>query len=144
LDFSVADLRDRFIGTERGDILADVPGFALVRNAELCDKLHRMRSTHSRAASVVDRYFWDMTRAIRNITRGLAPGGTFVLVCGDNLVVGQRIPTWRILNVMAECSGLSLREQFGDKIECRNLPPKRNGHKGLIKQEVVSVFVKPG
>ena len=142
LDFSVAGIKEQFIGTERGDVLADVPVAALERNRRLLPKITTMRETSSRAAAVVDRYFWDMTRAIENITSVLAPGGKFVLVCGDNLVAGQRIPTWRILNLMAEQSGLSLREQFGDKIECRHLPPKRNGHKGLIKQEVVSVFVK--
>lgn len=143
LDFSVGAIKERFIGTERGDVLCGIPQSVLKTNAGHIRGLEWMRETHARAAAVVDRYFWDMGRAIQTITKVLTPGGTFVLVCGDNLVAGQRITTWRILNSMAESGGLVLRKQFGDKIECRNLPPKRNGHKGLIKQEVVSVFGKP-
>jgi site-specific DNA-methyltransferase (cytosine-N4-specific) len=142
LDFSVAQIKEQFIGTERGNVLAGIPEVTLEKNRRLYPRIAIMRQTNPRAAAIVDRYFWDMARSIQNITKILNPGGTFVLVCGDNLVAGQRIPTWRILNLMAEQSGFVLRDQFGDKIECRAVPPKRNGHKGLIKQEVVSAFVK--
>lgn len=143
LKFSAAEMQGKFIGTERGEILAGIPAQTLERNSRLFPKLTKMRKTNPRAAAVVDRYFWDMARAIHNITDVLEPRGTFVLVCGDNLVAGQRIPTWKILNSMTEQEGLIMWDQFGDRIECRHVPPERNGHKGLIKQEVVSVFVKP-
>jgi len=143
LNFSVADIKKKFIGTDRGNVLVGIPDEVLERNKKLFPKLALMRQASPRSAAVVDRYFWDMSKAIQNITDILNPGGTFVLVCGDNLVAGQRIPTWRILNSMTEQSGLTLHDQFGDKIECRLIPPQRKGHKGLIKQEVVSVFVKP-
>jgi len=143
LDFSVAAIKERFIGTERGNILRDIPQVALEKNLLLVDGLKNLRRKRPREASIVDRYCWDMSQAIKTITGSLVSGGKFVLVCGDNLVAGQRIPTWRVLNSMVEERGLVLQEQFGDKIECRQLPPKRNGHKALIKQEVVSVFVKP-
>ena len=51
-----------------------------------------------------------------------------------------RLPTWQILGDMLESRGFKLVDRFSDKIHDRLLPPKRSGHKGLIKEEVVSAF----
>jgi hypothetical protein len=41
---------------------------------------------------------------------------------------------------MLEQQGFVLFDSFSDRIESRMLAPKRCGHKGLIKEEVVSAF----
>lgn len=142
LRFSVPEIKERFIGTERDRAIRNVPSSAITQNGSLFDEMPSFRRNHPREAAIVDCYLWSMSQSMKTISKSLTRGGMFVLVCGDNLVAGHRIPTWRILNSIAEDYGFVLKEQFGDRIECRHVPPKRNGHKGLIKQEVVSVFVK--
>ena len=70
----------------------------------------------------------------------MRPGGVFVIVCGDNLIGGKRIVTWKVLNEMLADLGFSLFDSFDDTIRNRALAPSRCGHKWLIKQEVVSAF----
>ena len=70
----------------------------------------------------------------------LKPRGTLVVVCGDNLVGGIRIGTWKALNLILEDLGFEAFDRFEDRIRNRALAPQRKGHKGLIKQEVVSAF----
>jgi hypothetical protein len=70
----------------------------------------------------------------------LEDDGTLVIVCGDNLVGGHPIRTWQLLNSLLERRGFVLFDRFGDEISCRMLAPVRNGHKGLIKEEIISAF----
>ena len=66
----------------------------------------------------------------------------FVLVCGDNLIGGIQIRTWEALKTILESKGFVLFDVFSDTIENRMLAPKRCGHKGLIKEEVICAFRK--
>ena len=91
-------------------------------------------------ATVVHRYLRDMGVAFLTIRGLLQPNGTLVVVCGDNLVGGIRIVTWKALNLMLEGLGFEAFDRFDDRIRNRALAPQRKGHKGLIKQEVVSAF----
>jgi hypothetical protein len=93
-----------------------------------------------RSEAVVHRYLHDMGHAFDNIRDCLECGGTFVLVCGDNLIGGQRIRTWQVLTEMLTERGFGLFDSFTDPIGDRLLAPKRCGHKGLIKEEVIQAF----
>lgn len=81
-----------------------------------------------------------MGRAFDIVQRCLEPRGTFVIVCGDNLVGGAQIQTWKVLQRMLERRGFRIFDRFVDQIGDRLLAPKRSGHKGLIKEEVVSAY----
>lgn len=140
LPFKTSFLQNRFIGTERGDLIAILNKENVLFNRELLPVLMRMEKTHPRLALVIHRYLADMSNAFDLLAQTMQPLGTFVLVCGDNLVGGYRIPTWRLLNQLLENRGFVLFDSFGDSIARRNVPPQRQGHKGLIKQEVVSAF----
>ena len=144
LSFSVSHIKCRFIGTERGDLLGEIEREELARNRELVPVLRQLESSKPRLASIVHRYFVDMERALRFSVEGLKPNGTLVLVCGDNLVGGIRIVTWRVLQKLLESMGLQLRRRFRDQIGDRLLAPRRMGHKGIIKTEVVSEYVRDG
>lgn len=138
--FRVDNIRDHFIGTERGDLLGGVPKESVKRNLEALPYLGRLQSIDSRLAAVVHRYLHDMSRAFDVAKACLDPDGCFVLVCGDNLIKGSRIRTWRVLQSLLEERGFRLFDRFTDPIGDRLLAPKRCGHKGLIKEEVVSAF----
>ena len=140
LPIKVSDIKSRFIGTERGDLLSGIPAHVITANFNRLPSLQRLQERNARSAAVIHRYLADMGTAFTNIKKCLIPEGKLILVCGDNLISGIRIPTWNILKKMLEDSGYELFDQFTDKIESRLLPPKRCGHKGLIKEEVICAF----
>ncbi len=140
LPFQVDDLRERFIGTERGDLLSRVPKETLDWSLRAVPELKVLQRRNSRLAAVVHRYLHDMGRAFDVVKECLDPNGCFVLVCGDNLLAGLRIRTWHALQRLLQERGFQLFDRFADPIGDRLLPPKRFGHKGLIKQEWVSAF----
>ena len=142
LPFEVDLLRERFIGTERGDLMADVPEEMIRRNQSTIPKLRILSRRSPRLASVVHRYLCDMDRSFDTIAGALEPNACFVLVCGDNLIGGIRIRTWQVLQTILESKGFTLFDVFSDTIENRMLAPKRCGHKGLIKEEVICAFRK--
>lgn len=140
LPFTVDSLRERFIGTERGDLLVAVPEESVEDNCKRFPPLTALKYKKPRLACVVHRYLHDVGQAFDNIITCLRPKACFVLVCGDNLVGGIRIPTWQLLGRMLEEKGFELFDQFADPIGDRMLAPRRCGHKGLIKEEVVCAF----
>ena len=140
LPFQVASVKHRFIGTERGDLMAGVTDEEIRYHRALMPQLRKLRHSHPRQAAVVHRYLSDMSKAFRVVRECLARDGKLIVVCGDNLVGGYRVITWKLLNEIISKLGFTLYDSFGDTIDCRNVPPKRNGHAGLIKQEVISAF----
>jgi hypothetical protein len=140
LPFRVGDLRDRFIGTERGDLLSGIPQDVLDANLSIVMNLRKLERKEARLAAVVHRYVSDMGRVFSTIKTCLEPRGCLVLVCGDNLVGGLRIRTWHVLEKLLKERGFNLFDRFSDPIGARLLAPKRSGHKGLIKEEVVSAY----
>lgn len=140
LPFRVADLRERFIGTERGKLLDGIPNRLLERNYELLPSLKIVNRRAPRLAAVIHRYYHDMSRVLDLLKACLIPKGSLVVVCGNNLVAGIQIRTWEVLKCMIEEKGFKLFDMFSDRIVNRMLAPKRCGHKGLIKEEIVCAF----
>jgi len=83
-----------------------------------------------------------MSLSFQTIKKLLKKDGELIIVCGDNLIGGHRFKTSLILNKMLEVCGFHLIDTFADKIRSRQLAPKRYGHKGLIKKEMISVFTR--
>ena len=144
LPFRVEVIRNRFIGTERGNLLDRITQEDIDRVLELLPDLCLVGLKSRRLESVVIRYFSDMWRVFENIAECLADNGRLILVCGDNLIGGVHIATWKILCKMLESQEFGMFDSFRDKIENRLLAPKRQGHKGLIKEEVICAFRKDG
>ena len=140
LPYRVRDLKGNFIGTERGDLLGLLADSGSDMRRNLLPTLVILEQRNPRLAAVVHRYLHDMGMAFDSVKSCLTHRAVFVIVCGDNLVGGTRIRTWQILNTMLEQRGFRMFDSFKDKIECRSVPPKRCGHKGLIKEEVISAF----
>lgn len=140
LPFKISDLINNFIGTERGQLFNAVLENDRNTFRQYIPSLIEMDKTHPKSAAIIYKYLSDMSQCFDAIKRCLKNDGTFVIVCGDNLVSGYSIPTWQVLNCLLETRGFVLFDRFGDQIDRRALAPKRNGHKGLIKEETVSVF----
>ena len=139
LPFRVEDIINRFVGTERGlggTALADVTE----TRYQMIPGLRDLEEREPNRALIVHKYLDDMDSVFQLFRTLLRPGGTLVVVCGDNLVGGKRIVTWRVLDEMLEALGFGLFDRFEDVIKNRTLAPLRKGHKGLIKQEVISAY----
>ena len=106
----------------------------------LCPSWLFWRSTEKEQAVVVHRYLQDIAAAFGAVRSLMQSGGVLVIVCGDNLIGGRRICTWQVLNKMLAGLGFKQFDSFGDRIRNRAVAPMRCGHKGLIKQEIVSAF----
>lgn len=140
MPFNVASLKESFIGTERGNLLQHVPRESIERDLAVAPDLERIKSKSPRLGSVVHRYFHDMESAFAAACGLLSESGCLVVVCGDNLVGGVRVCTWRVLQAILESRGYRLVDRFRDPIRNRMLAPRRLGHRGLIKEEVVSAY----
>ncbi len=140
LPFRVDCIIREFIGTERGVSTSLVYDEQSKHRRELVPQLRELEIQCMKRAAIVHRYFRDMEMAFLSFKDLLAPDGTLILVCGDNLVGGRRILTWDALNQILESMNFRLFDRFEDRIQSRTLAPKRKGHRGLIKQEVVSAF----
>lgn len=143
LSFDLHALKGRFIGTERQlppkSVVTDE---AANRRRRMCAELLKIEARNAKTAIVVHHYFAQMERALRAIIAALKPRGSLVIVCGDNLVAGVRVPTWRVLNRLIADEGCHLISVRADRIRSRSLAPRRAGHKGLIKQEWICTFRK--
>lgn len=140
LPFAVQDVMSRFIGSERGLDRSVVDSDQAATHRTLVPQLTYLERNRMELAVIVHTYLKRMSTAFKAIKKAMRPGGTFVIVCGDNLIGGKRIITWKVLNEMLDNLGFTLFDSFEDAIRNRALAPSRCGHKGLIKQEVVSAF----
>lgn len=140
LPFKVSNLQERFVGTERGQLLERVSQESIERDLALIPELRRLKASAPRLCAVVHRYFYDMSNAFDAVKESLGQNACLVVVCGDNLVGGFRICTWNILHTILEEKGFTLFDRFSDPISDRLLPPVRSGHKGLIKEEIISAY----
>lgn len=140
IPFSPSTLQELFIGTERGDLLAGIGPEQLQKNRDITPFLIVMEHSHPTHAKIVHRYLCDMDLAFDAMKQMMTPQGTMVIVCGDNLVAGYQIPTWQVLNALLATKGFAQFDSFGDVIARRYVPPTRQGHKGMVKQEVVTAM----
>jgi site-specific DNA-methyltransferase (cytosine-N4-specific) len=138
IPFSIKNIKSSFIGSEFG--ILSYPDSLNIENID--QAVHNILKTNKKLSMVVSKYFYDMNKVFDSTFDLLKKNGTFILVCGDNIVGGEIILTWQILNQMLESKGYKIVDTFTDKILKRSLAPNRMGHKSLIKDEKVTVFQK--
>lgn len=140
MPFSASSIRENFIGTERGEL---DDGLSKEDRQEFRDRfseISEVENSSARHAKIVFRYIGKMREAIRNTSSILSDTAKFVVVCGDNLVAGVRIPTVAIVSSIIESAGFSEFDRFEDPIRDRLLAPSRLGHRGIIKNETIVAF----
>jgi DNA methylase len=143
LPFDLADVEHRLIGTERGIMDGSAVRRMQSRYGAWVPGWDRLCQKKPREAWVIARYLADMERAFRNLDRHLCKGGKVVLVCGDNMIGGLHVITWRLLNAMLEERlGYVVCGRYFDRIRRRSVPPVRMGHRAIIKTETISILRK--
>jgi hypothetical protein len=137
IPFNIKKVRSKMIGRENNfSINSKVDD--IIKNNKKFNRIYPKLSNQNK--KIIEQYLCDMIKTLINIKRLITKKGKLITICGDNLMNNQRIPTCELLNNLIENSGFRLNDQFKDKIKNRMLPPSRLGHKGLIKQEIISVF----
>lgn len=142
MPYRIEEVKDRFVGTERGNLEHGLSEGDWDYLREIVNDFAALEKKNPRLAKVAVRYFRDMGIVLDEAAWSLRSGRKFILICGDNLIGGLRVRTWKILHQMLLDRGFSLTGSFTDEIRDRMLPPSRKGHKGLIKEEVVSCYRK--
>lgn len=104
--------------------------------------LNKIWRINKRKSYIVYNYFQNMRDFFEKSYVVLKIGGHFCLITGNNTICEVQIPTCKILSHIAEKRGFKLVEIGRDKIKNRLLPPARNHHKGIIKEEWITVFRK--
>ncbi|MDQ2949850.1 MAG: site-specific DNA-methyltransferase [Acidobacteriota bacterium] len=144
LPYRVASFKNRFIGSERGVSCDNIDREEIAWLHKRLGVLDAIDQKSPQNGKIVRRYFSDMRNAITNMWSCLKPGGVLVIVCGDNLVAGERIRTSHLIFEIVNQIGFRFFDSFVDPIKDRLLAPKRLGHIGLIKEEMILAFKKPG
>jgi hypothetical protein len=140
LPFDVSSIKECFVGTERGDLISGCTSEMLKKHRYWVPQLKDIDKSKPRISAVIHRYIQDMEISFDKLKTCLKPGGSCVVVCGDNLIGGFHIRTWELIKSILEERGFKMYNTFTDQIAQRMLPPKRCGHKGLIKEEVIAAF----
>ncbi len=104
--------------------------------------LNKIWRINKRKSCIVSKYFENMREVLEESYDVLKTGGHLCLITGNNTICGVSIPTYKIITHIAENVGFKLVEIGRDKIRNRLLPPDRNHHGGIIKEEWITVFRK--
>ena len=129
------------VGTEivsrKGYTLKDLTEFQ-----RLDSLLKKIWKINKRKSYIVYNYFRNMARVFVQCHNILKRGGYFCLIAGNNTICNTHIPTHKTFIDIAQNTGFKLVEEVKNKIKSRALPPKRNHHGGIIKEEWITVFKK--
>lgn len=93
-------------------------------------------------AAICATYLNEMEAVFGEVHKVLRPGGTLILVIGNNEVCGQEFMSSDYLCEMIERTGFQLELALIDEIKSRGLMTKRNRTASVITREWVMVFGK--
>ena len=131
--------RDELIGSDRIPIdrrLFDLP----MPSPTSVAARESLVSVNHKNACVLTRYTLDMANVLSQIAQVLKPGGHCAIVAGDNTLSNLSIRTHQIITELALSSGFRLRRHYVDAIRDRWVPPSRNGHNGMIRDDHIQIF----
>ena len=100
----------------------------------------RISAIDEKKGTVVLDFFSRMEKFIIDSHHMLKPNGKLCLITGNSNICGIKIPTFKILNKIAEENNFSLKKIYSDEIKSRNLFKNRNHDGGHIKEEFVSIL----
>ena len=94
-------------------------------------------------ACVLTRYTLDMETVFSQMAQVLKPGGYCAMVSGDNTLSNFPVRTHQIIAELAMNSGFRLTHHYVDTIRDRWVPPSRNGHSGVIREDHIQILKTP-
>lgn len=143
MDYSeLIELDKQFVGTER--IYLDEYSEIIQVGEKIADNtIKQIYEKSKKRAGIVAYYYQSMATGMKKIYNSLNPGGRFVLVVGNNLVLGKRVQNHKILtNIATQQIGFNLDFIAKDEINSRGMITKRHETSGIILDEWVIVLSK--
>ena len=134
--------KSNYVGTqriERDQVLANLGD--LSNSSTLRHTLSELLSLKQDHATITQRYFTDLYKHLKQAAKSLCTNGEYVMVVGNSNVSGIEIQTNKIVQDLAEMTGLKLRTMFGYVIRKHHMIFPRNGG-GFIKIDWVMSFQK--
>lgn len=134
-----------YIGSERGHIGRKFQIDEMISSFSLTkETLLKLAVTDIRQANLIQRYFVDMTKVLREINRVLKLGSSAIIVVCPSHIRKIEIQTHKLLTEIAEQSNLKLKEEHTRTINGnkRILPYMRESFGDRMSTEYVLVFQK--
>lgn len=140
----LADLEGNLIGREHLPARlakSPVPLGSSVQ-AQLGETLSEIRSRNPHRAAITEAYLSEMTEALGEIARVTAPGGSVVIVVGNNTVAGLQMANDEAITTIFADLGLRLELSLKDRIHSRGLLTARHSTAAVINGETILLFKK--
>ncbi len=138
---NIEEIDKNSIGTER--ILHKDYGKLIKTGYDEIDTV--LKQVHEKSpyrAGLASSYFRDMGKVIGEVNRVLVPGGTFILVVGNNTASGIPVPNHRFLAIIAESKGFREELLLRDPVRSRGMITKRHATAGMVTDDWVLVLRK--
>lgn len=134
--------REELIGSDRISIDSGLFDIPMVSPTSVALR-ERLVSVSPKSACVLTKYTLDMANVFSKMAQVLKPGGQCAIVSGDNTLSNLPISTHQIITELAMKSGFQLAHHYVDAIRDRWVPPSRNGHNGVIREDHIQIFNTP-
>jgi DNA modification methylase len=133
---------ETYIGSERGKIKEIKYSTELPHIIEAIVK--RLKKIDERKSLLIQRYFHDMTGAIKEIYRVLKPGKTAIIVVCPSHIRKIEVPTHKMFTEIAASFGMKLVSEETRVIDSRKrvLPYVRDGFGNRMSTEYVLIYKK--
>jgi len=139
-DVDPSKLGRNIIGSGRGNVTRpDLPFDDLPHQ----DVLTRLERKERRARYVVETYLADMQQVLHRVVESLKDGGRCCIIIGDSKIRGVCLPVHTWVAHLAGLAGLRLYRHEIDAIRDRRVPPSRQGHDSVIRDEHLLFLRKP-
>jgi DNA modification methylase len=133
---------ETYIGSERGKIKeakysTELPHMAIAI-------VNQLRKIDGRKSLLIERYFHDMTGAIKEINRVLKPEKTAIIVVCPSHIRKTEVPTHKVFTEIATSFGMKLVSEETRVIDSKKrvLPYVREGFGNRMSTEYVLVYKK--
>lgn len=106
--------------------------------------IEKLYCIDTKQAKVVHDFFTLMEKVIINCSKVLKPGKKMVVKISDSKIRKIKIPTGKLLSMIAENNGFILYDYFNDKIDenSRSLTTARNTYSDIILEDNILIWEK--
>ncbi|MFX0204109.1 MAG: DNA methyltransferase [Candidatus Hodarchaeota archaeon] len=139
----IRNLKEQHIGTEEIKSVLYKKGVPHLGSRDIDEILERIYEVDQKRAYVVWKFFLDMKENLKQAFDLILPGGHYLIVIGDSVIRGNRIPTSRMLSDLGSDVGFEEVKHLSYIIKNHYLRIPRGGRGGKIKIDQISLLRKP-
>lgn len=141
-DTGISEIKKRQIGTESISSIEYNSKIAKTKIKDLDNIVNNISLKDKKRAYVVWKYFNDMEKHFKLMSKLLKKDGHYIIVVGNSKIRGEIIKTYEILTEIALRNGFEIVNKFSYQIRNRYLRIPRSGQGGLVDLDWVVDLVK--